>query len=68
MAYSQDDVDALKAAIASGARDVTYSDGSRIVYRSLEEMRQTLNIMEAEVSGSSTTRIKTFRMNSAKGF
>jgi len=68
MAWTQSDADALKAAIASGTRDVTYSDGSRVVYRSLAEMRQTLAMIEAEVAGSSTTRVRTVRFNSCKGF
>lgn len=68
MAWTQDDADILKDAIASGARDVTYSDGSRIVYRSLPEMRQTLALIEAEVAGSSTVRIRTVRVNASKGF
>jgi transcriptional/translational regulatory protein YebC/TACO1 len=68
MAWTQDDADALKAAIASGARDVTYSDGSRIVYRSLAEMREVLAMIEAEVAGASVTRVRTVRLNSSKGF
>jgi hypothetical protein len=68
MAWTQTDVDALKDAIASGTKDVQYSDGSRIVYRSLAEMRETLSMMEAEVAGSSTARVRTVRFNSGKGF
>lgn len=68
MAWTQDDADALKTAIGSGAKDVTYSDGSRIVYRTLDEMRQTLKLIENEVAGSSVTRVKTIRFNTGKGF
>lgn len=53
MAYTQSDIDQLKTAIASGALEVQYPNG-RVRYRSLAEMRETLAIMEAEVSGSST--------------
>lgn len=52
MAYTQDDIDALKAAIASGALQVTFGSGpdSRTVkYRSLAEMRSILADMVAEV-------------------
>lgn len=68
MAYTQTDVDALKTAIASGAVDVTYSDGSRVTYRSLDEMRSILGEMEAEVAGSTVKRAKTVRVNTCKGF
>lgn len=68
MAYSQQDVDALKAAIASGARDVQYSDNSRITYRSLDEMREILAGMEAEVAGASVSRARTIRVNTRSGF
>jgi hypothetical protein len=56
MAYTQDDIDALKAAIATGAQKVTFGSGpdSRTVeYRSLDQMRSILGDMLAEVSPSS---------------
>lgn len=68
MAWTQTDIDAIKAAIATGALDVQYSDGSRIQYRSLEEMRSIQREMEAEVAGSSVKRARTIRFNSCKGF
>lgn len=68
MAWTQTDADTLKAAIASATKDVTYSDGSRVVYRSFAEMRQILAMIEAEVAGSSVARVKTVRFNSSKGF
>lgn len=52
MAWTQTDIDALKAAIASGQLIVRSAD-RMINYRSLAEMRQTLALMEAEVAGSS---------------
>lgn len=68
MAWTQDDADALKSSIAAGVKDVQYSDGSRIVYRSLAEMRETLALIEAEVAGSSVTRVRTIRFGTSKGF
>ena len=68
MAWTQDDADALKSSIAAGVKDVQYSDGSRIVYRSLAEMRETLALIEAEVAGSGTTRVRTIRFGTSKGF
>lgn len=68
MAWTQSDADALKAAIATGARDVTYSDGSRVVYRSLDEMRQVLAMIQGEVAGSSVTRVRTVHFDGSKAF
>jgi hypothetical protein len=51
MAYTQSDIDNLKAAIASG--ELMSRSGDRSVqYRSLAEMQRTLRRMEAEVNGS----------------
>lgn len=68
MAWTQSDVDALKSAIATGVKDVQYSDGSRMTYRSLDEMRSILADMAAEVAGASVKRAKTIRVNASKGF
>jgi hypothetical protein len=68
MAWTQDDVDAIKAALATGARDVQYSDGSRVSYRSEAEMMSIMKRMQAEVAGSSVTRVKTVRFGTSKGF
>jgi hypothetical protein len=51
MAYSQADIDNLRAAIASGQLIVRSQDRS-IQYRSMAEMQQALRIMEADVAGS----------------
>jgi len=48
MAYTQQDYDALKAAIASGALRVEYGD-KRIEYRTLKDMQTTLSIMAKEL-------------------
>lgn len=69
MAWTQTDADALKAAIATGAVDVTYSDGSRVTYRSLADMRQTLALIQTDIAQTAGTRTtKTVRVNSRKGF
>jgi hypothetical protein len=68
MAWTQADIDALKAAIATGARSVQYSDGSRIDYRSLREMEAVRAKMESEVSAASTTRVRAFRGSPRSGY
>lgn len=60
MAFTQTDIDTLKAAIASGALSVRYADGREVTYRSLKEMRETLNMMSAEVGGSSSGKSRSF--------
>jgi hypothetical protein len=51
VAYTQADIDELKAAIASG--ELISRAGNRSVqYRSLDEMQRTLRLMEAEVAGT----------------
>ncbi len=55
MAYTQDDIDALKSAIASGALRAKFGSGPdsrEIEYRSLADMRSVLAEMVAEVSPS----------------
>lgn len=52
MAWTQADVDALKAAIASGTLSVSYSDRS-VTYRAMHEMQAALAMMQREVQGAS---------------
>lgn len=54
MAWTQAEIDILKASIASGERRVKYQD-KEVEYRSLAEMKEILRGMEAEVSPSSVT-------------
>lgn len=67
MAWTQTDVDALKAAIALGALKVRYSD-REVTYRSLDEMRETLALMEAEANAVPGRRpAKAIRFRTDKG-
>jgi hypothetical protein len=53
MAYTQADVDALKAAIGSGALEAQFGSGPdsrKVTYRNLADMNATLAMMIAEVS------------------
>ena len=54
MAWTQSDIDALKKAIATGARRVEYGSGETrrvLENRSLSELKDILAGMEAEVAG-----------------
>lgn len=67
--WTQDDIDTLKAAIASGIMTVSYAGppARSIMYQSLGQMRDLLASMVAEVaaaSGNPTTRYAT----TSKGF
>lgn len=55
MAFSQADIDALKAAIASGVRTVSYADRT-VTYQSFDDMQKALSLMESETSGSTSGR------------
>lgn len=50
MAYTQDDIDRLKAAMAKGARSLEIG-GEKVVFASFSEMRRQLQDMVAEVAG-----------------
>lgn len=52
----QDDIDALRSAINLGAKSVKYAD-KEIVYRDLDEMRDILAGLEAQLSGKKAPRI-----------
>jgi hypothetical protein len=58
MAYTQDDYDALKSAIASGATRVEYGD-KRIEYRSLAEMKTILADMAKSLGFTTRTSGRT---------
>lgn len=51
MAWTQTQVDALKAAIASGTRTVSYGDKT-VTYQDTTAMLAALQAMEAEVAAS----------------
>jgi hypothetical protein len=65
MAYTQEQYDALKAAIAGGELSVRYADRS-VTYRSIDEMIRILRLMESDlgVNASSSRRYTSF----SKGF
>jgi len=67
MAYTQADIDALKAAMASGAKRVRYSDGSEVEYREMDEMKDILRQMRHEVSPP-TKPIRAFRLAYRSGY
>jgi hypothetical protein len=60
MAFSQTDIDAIKAALAAnaaqgGAQIVRFADGRQVQYRSVAEMREILALAQADVAASAAT-------------
>ena len=73
MAHTQADLDAIKAAIASGEQSVEVG-GRKVVYRSVDELRKARDDIAAELAGaaaptSSGVRRGTFavRFTTARG-
>jgi hypothetical protein len=54
MAWTQADVDRIKAAIASGTKTVAYADKT-ISYQDTRSMLEALQAMESEVAGSGSS-------------
>jgi hypothetical protein len=65
MAWTQSQIDAMKAAIANGKLSVRHGE-SMIVYRSVAEMKDALAMMEAEVNPPTTKKIR-YIMQRGKG-
>lgn len=55
MPYTQAQIDALKAAIAAGVKQVDFGDQS-ITYNSIEEMLKAVATMEAELAAPARPR------------
>jgi len=56
MAYTQSDLDAIRSAIARGARRVKMNN-EEVEFRDLAEMRQIEAIIAREISGASTSKL-----------
>ncbi|RDH86380.1 MAG: hypothetical protein DIZ78_09430 [endosymbiont of Escarpia spicata] len=55
MAYTQTDLDNIKAAIAGGELTVRKADGSMVTWRTMAELIQAKNAIEVELNTASTT-------------
>ena len=56
MAFTQAQIDAAKNALASGKLSVRFGDRS-ITYRSVNELRQAISLMEAELNSATRTKV-----------
>jgi hypothetical protein len=68
MTYTTTQLDALKKALATGERRVSFGDKT-VEYRSVEELRDAIRTVEAELARTSgTTPKRQIRITTAKGF
>jgi deoxyxylulose-5-phosphate synthase len=56
---TQADVDAIISAIAGGESMVRFSDGREVRYRSVDELRQSLVIVRAELAAAQPSPVTT---------
>lgn len=69
MAYTQQQVTDLKAALASGALRVRFADGRETTFRSLKEMKEIIADAESEIAaGNGTPPIRRSLARYSSGF
>jgi len=71
MAHTQTDLDAIKAAIASGEQSVEVA-GRKVVYRSVDDLRKARDDISAELASAATSSVRrgnyTVRFATSRGF
>jgi hypothetical protein len=56
MSYQQSDLDRLNQAIASGIRSVTFADGRRTEYQSLDQLLAAKAVIQSELAMKATAK------------
>ena len=68
MAYTEEQLTALEAALAKGEKRVTFGDKT-VEYRSVEELQAAIRTVESELARSAgATRKRQIRVTTSKGF
>ena len=67
MAYTVEQREALRRALASGERRVSY-DGKTVEYRDIAELKEALAEVEAALAQAAGTRVRQIRVITIKGF
>jgi hypothetical protein len=70
MAYTQTQLDALKAALASGELRVTF-EGRSVEYRSIDDLQKAIAAVSAEVTATTSgaaPRVRLVRIATSSGF
>jgi hypothetical protein len=66
--YTLEQLDALKRALATGERRVTFGDKT-VEYRSIDELRAAIRAVESELArGAGSASTRQIRVTTAKGF
>jgi hypothetical protein len=66
--YTLEQLDALKRALATGERRVTFGDKT-VEYRSIDELRAAIRAVESELArGAGTASTRQIRVTTVKGF
>ena len=63
MAHTQADLDAIKAAIASGEQ-IVEAAGRKVMYRSVDDLRKARDDIAAELAGAATASTSAVRRGS----
>ncbi|WP_312530220.1 phage head-tail joining protein [Paracoccus sp. (in: a-proteobacteria)] len=66
MPYTQADADRLRAAIAKGASKIELN-GEKVEFRSLADMRETLNMIESELAGGQRSAFRISYPRASRG-
>lgn len=66
MAWTQSDVDRLKAAIAAGVTEVVFAD-RRVTYPKIQALRDALALAQAEVDAANRTPVPRQRLGYQAG-
>lgn len=64
MPWTQADADQIRAAIASGELTIRTTDGRSVTYRSIEELRVALSMVEVFLNPPTTPRVRRLQMQS----
>lgn len=67
MAYTEEQREALRRALASGERRVSY-DGKSVEYRDVAELKAALAEVEAALAQAEGRRVRQIRVTTGKGF
>jgi hypothetical protein len=68
MAFTQEDIEAIDEAIATGVLEVQFADGKRTRYRSINELERAKYHIEGEITKALGKRPRRgVRMNVTKG-
>lgn len=68
MAFTQEDLDSIREAIATGEKSVTFADGKAVTYRSMAELVKAEQLIAGYLKAADGNRSRrAFRINVSKG-